>query len=99
MKTLQGGIPGVSTFGGAQGPSLVKTAPQLPSEKVIAAGIPGVMSFEGIAGVGIEKVPAVTSVPIALEVELDRRRVFLTLNSRSLDAELTRRNLRTEIVK
>jgi hypothetical protein len=99
MKTLQGGLPGVSSFGGAQGPSIVKTAPQLPSEKVIAAGSPGVITFEGTAGVKLTKVPAVTAIPIVLDAYLDRRRVLLALHSRSLEGELARRNLRTEIVK
>lgn len=99
MKTLQGGLPGVVTFGGAQGPSIVKSVPQLPSEKVIAAGVPGVITFGGCLGPNLVKVPAVTAIPIALDVTLDRRGVFLTLHSRSLQGELTRRNIRTEIVK
>lgn len=99
MKTLQGGLPGVVTFGGAQGPSIVKSVPQLPSEKVIAAGIPGVISFGGSLGATLSKVPAVTANPIALDVMLDRRGVLLTLHSRSLQGELSRRNIRTEIVK
>lgn len=77
---------------------MVKSVP-VPTGKTFAAGVPGVITFVGTEGVTLTKVPAVIAIPIVLDVNLDRRGVLLTLHSRSLKGELSRRIIRTEIVK
>lgn len=92
---LQSGYPAVASFTGTLGYSLVKTTPVTPL--VLRAGIPALAEFKATLGVSLELVSV--AVPRPIDVQLSRKRASLTLASRSLDVELSRRILRTEISK
>ncbi|MFI2208687.1 LamG domain-containing protein [Streptomyces sp. NPDC020141] len=89
--SLQSGSPGLASFSGTLGYSLTITTPALSLE----SGSPAVATFGGLSGYTLE----VISPPKYLDVfvELNKRRVFLPLHSRSLDVAASRRNIRTEI--
>ncbi|MDX2578047.1 LamG domain-containing protein [Streptomyces scabiei] len=91
--TLESGSPAVASFTGTLGYSLAITTPALYLE----SGSPAVAIFGGLSGYTLELI----SPPKYLDVfvGLNKRRVLLTLHSRSLDVAASRRNIRTEIDK
>jgi hypothetical protein len=94
---VQTGIPATAQAQGTLGYSYVKTVPVVPVVKVLETGIPATATAAGTLGVSLEKVPSIVLTPITLEVVLERKRVPLTLHSRSLNVELTRKRLKMEV--
>lgn len=94
---VQTGIPAKATAQGTLGYTYVKTTPVVPTIKELQTGIPALATGGGTLGVTFEKVPVIVLHPITLDVVLERKRVPLTLDSRSLDVELTRKTLKMEV--
>ncbi|MFF0808828.1 hypothetical protein [Streptomyces albogriseolus] len=94
---LQTGSPAEALAQGTLGYGYSKTVPAIPASKTIQTGIPALAESGGTLGVTYSKVPSIVLTPITVEVLLERKRVPLTLHSRSLNVELTRKRLKMEV--
>ncbi|MFD8515143.1 hypothetical protein ACFV27_29680 [Streptomyces antimycoticus] len=91
---LEAGYPANAYTGGTQGYTLVLSDPAMPP-LVLEAGYPAVANATGTLGYTL----AITNVPTYkyADTELERRRMTLTLASRSIGMELARKKLTMEV--
>ncbi|WSE16930.1 LamG domain-containing protein [Streptomyces sp. NBC_01397] len=91
---LEAGIPASVAFAGTLGYTLELTDPVVPP-LTLEAGTPAVVNFGGSLGCTLE----ITDGPTYryLDTELGRKRISVTLGSRSIDVELPRNKMNMEV--
>jgi hypothetical protein len=92
---LQCGFPPVAQFGGTLGYTVTLTESVSNPPRVLQSGIPAKANATGTLGYTYTRLAAATYR--YANTELERKRMFLTLASRSFDIELARKKLTMEV--
>lgn len=92
---LEYGYPPVAQFGGTLGYTIVLTEPVANAPVVLEAGYPANATATGTLGYAY----TITNAPTYkyADTELERKRMTLTLDSRSIGMELARKKLTMEV--